>query len=353
MAKILGIHEALKAIDNNRIINGGFHFWQRGTTFTSVASNTYTADRFRYFKNGSAVHTVQRSTDVSTTAIGTHSMDVLTTTLQSSIGASDFFFIQHRIEGTVLKTFRSKKMVLRFQVKSPKVGTHSVNIKNGDATRTNVLTYQVTQANTWETKTVRFTHDPTGTWNYDATIGVRVDFVLAVGSSIATSTIGTWQSGDFYGATAQVNVIDSLSSFKLSDIVLLEDNENQTREPDFKYAGQSYADELQLCQRYYEKSYEVATAPGTVTSNGQVFFRGTSTNHIFCTTFVTPKKAGTVTLTTYNPATGAAGSWRDVDATANRTPAATSASDGSFLVNISATVDGNALTGHWVADAEL
>jgi hypothetical protein len=39
----------------NRIINGDFGIWQRGTTFNSVGDNLYTADRFRQNGNGSGV----------------------------------------------------------------------------------------------------------------------------------------------------------------------------------------------------------------------------------------------------------------------------------------------------------
>lgn len=37
---------------------------------------------------------------------------------------------------------------------------------------------------------------------------------------------------------------------------------------EFSLAGRDYKDELQLCQRYFEKSYDLDTAPGTVTSVG-------------------------------------------------------------------------------------
>ena len=50
------------AAGKNLIINGGFDIWQRGTTFSSITSGTYSADRWWYGNSGASNYTVTRRT---------------------------------------------------------------------------------------------------------------------------------------------------------------------------------------------------------------------------------------------------------------------------------------------------
>jgi hypothetical protein len=239
----------------NKLINGGFDFWQRNTSFAAIANNQYHADRFHYIKTGAMIQTIARSTDVPTSSSSTYSLQATVTTIDASIAAGDYTGILQHIEGNVLRSFKSKKMVMTFWVKAFKTGTYCVSIRNGTATRSLVLEYTVNASNTWEKKTVRFTHDISGTWAYDTAIGMTVVFVQASGSTFNT-TAGTWQNGQYFATANQVNGVNSVSNnFQLADICLVEDNEGQTRVPEFMYAGRDYFEELLLCQRYYVYLY--------------------------------------------------------------------------------------------------
>ena len=236
---------------NNVVINGGFDFWQRNTSFAAIANNIYHADRFHYIKTGVMVQTIARSTDVPTSSNSTYSLLSTVTTIDASIAAGDYTGILQHIEGNVLRSFKSKKMVMTFWVKAFKTGTYCVSLRNGTATRSLVLEYTVNASNTWEKKTVRFTHDASGTWSYDTAIGLTAVFVIASGSTFNT-TANTWQNGQFFATANQVNGVDSVSNtFQLADICMVEDNDGQTRVPEFMYAGRDVFEELQLCQRYY------------------------------------------------------------------------------------------------------
>lgn len=254
----------------NALINGDLTYWQRGITFAAVADSTYTADRWMYRKTGTMVHTVSRSTDVPSSAFGVYSLLVDCTTVPVSIGVSDNILISQRIEGNMLRPLKGKKLILVFWVKSTKTGTFCVSIRNGTDTRSLIKEYTVSTTNTWEKKTIRFEHNTAGTWDYTNGIGLKLSFVLACGSNLV-STANTWQNGNFIATANQVNACDNVANdFRLSDVCLVEDNEGQTREPEFVLAGRDIFEELQLCQRYYEKSYNLDVAPGTAVIEGSV-----------------------------------------------------------------------------------
>lgn len=258
--------------NSNKIINGGMDFWQRGTSFAAIANATYSADRFQYFKVGTMVHTIARSTDVPTASSSLYSMLVSVTTAQPTILAASQNFIAQKIEGNVLRTFKAKPMVLAFWVKATKTGINCVNFKNSAGNRTLVREYTVNASNTWERKIIRFTHDASGTWLYDNGIGMFVNFVLASGTNFHT-TANTWNTGDFLSTVNQVNNVDSTANtFQIADVVLVEDNDTTTKVPDFVFAGRDFTEESQLCQRYL---YAIA-ATDTFSAIGGGYYANTT-----------------------------------------------------------------------------
>lgn len=121
----------------------------------------------------------------------------------------------------------------------------------------------------------------------------------------------------------------------------------------------SAADELILCQRYYEKSYDNATSPGTVTELGQSAFflyglananyAGGTTSHFKVT------KRSVPAIVLYSPQTGAAGKIYNAGTTADVSGSATSIGQNGFFANSGSfgpTITIN-LRWHWTADAEL
>jgi hypothetical protein len=343
---------AIKLDLKNKAMNGAMDFWQRGTSFAAIANGTYAADRWVYSKTGTMVHTVSQSADVASDAFGVYSLLSTPTTAQAVLGTSDSISIAQRIEGNVLRTFKGKKMVLRFKVKAFKTGVYSLAIKNNANDRTLIKEYTVNVSDTWETKTVRFTHDSSGTWLYDTGIGMRVNFTIAAGASLRTSP-DVWTNGNFYGSTNQVNGVDSLSNtFSLSDVTLVEDNEGQTRDPAFQYAGRDYFEELQLCQRYYETNTENGTAIGSATTIGE--------QHMWCPTLVStratieykvPKRAYAA-MTFWNR-NGTLGQWFDSGSATGRSVDASGSWLHYFYLSVTPAAINRVQVGHWAADAEL
>jgi hypothetical protein len=95
--------------------------------------------------------------------------------------------------------------------------------------------------------------------------------------------------------------------------------------------------DVQRCRRYYEKTYNYATAPGTVTQVGYVslYLPGGGNNATFPFLF-TVKKRGTPTLVPYSPATGASGVIRDYGNNVDFTPNILGLSESGLQVYVDA-----------------
>lgn len=318
--------DLFKQIKNdNVVINGDFNVWQRGTSF-AAATNTYTADRWR-FDIGStvAVYTLSRSTDVPTLAqsghLSNYSLLADCTTLDASIAAGDFAHIVHPIEGYVFQRIAQKPFVLSFWVKATKTGIYTIAFTNS-VDRCYVAEYTINTTATWEKKTIVILASPSGgTWNYTNGLGVYLTFNLVMGSTYHT-TAGAWQSTVDFATSNQVNAADSTSNdFRLAQVKIEPGN---LATP---FAPRLFIEDLRLCQRYYWKSFNYGTAPaqnsGVYSFRYKVPVAGTGYDPYFIITNPVSMRTSTATLTTYNP--GAANAlWRNL----------TDGSDSGAVVNV-------------------
>jgi hypothetical protein len=123
----------------------------------------------------------------------------------------------------------------------------------------------------------------------------------------------------------------------------------------------SYEQDLSECQRYYEKSYDVNTAPGSNTNNGLVYSSGSTdgSGQIFYPVIFKVSKRSNDYAVTFNINTGAAaGNWQ-----VNRNGASGQTTMTNYLPgnNGFVALTGNIgvgwvvanLVGHWVCNAEL
>jgi hypothetical protein len=260
--------DAMVAVQRkNAIINGDFNVWQRGTSFAAVANGTYTADRWVYSKAGAMVHTASRSTDVPSVIqaerLFNYSLLVDCTTVDSAIAASDLCTVSQRVEGFNWLPLAQRAVTLSFWVKATKVGTYCVSLRNSAADRAYVSEYTVSTADTWEYKHTTFPASPSaGTWDYTNGIGVQVTWTLAAGSDFQ-GAVGSWNSANDFATSNQINACDNTANnFRLTGVQL----EAGPEATGFEYTYFPAA--LALCERYFEKSYDYATAPGTDTTAG-------------------------------------------------------------------------------------
>lgn len=242
----------------NKIINGAMEVSQRGTSFAAVANTTYTLDRFRWEQVGAMVVTINQSTDVPDNTFQ-NSLHVDVTTVDSSLAGGDFAFISHKVEGHNVCDLIGKTFTLSFWVKSSKTGTHCISFRNSGADRAYVMTYSVSVADTWEFKTLTLSDGliTAGTWNWTTGVGLNIGFILAVGANLQT-TANAWQTGNFVGTSAQVNVMDNTANNFYITGIQLEVGPVAT-----PFERRPIGSEFALCQRYYQKSYATHTSSGT------------------------------------------------------------------------------------------
>lgn len=298
-------------LGENLIINPTFDIWQRASSFTSIAGGSYFADRFLYSKTGPVVHDVNKSADVPTLQQSgfqnNYSAFLNVTTADVAIDVGDFSMIHQRIEGYNFRKLAGKNMVLSFWVKSTKTGVHCVALRNASQTKSYVAEYNINQSNTWEKKTIKIKHDTAGTWDYENGLGVDITWALACGSNFQT-TPNSWQDGNFFATANQVNGTDAINNeFRIAQVQL---NEGIDEVP-FSKLIRDFASELELCQRYFEKSYNLDVNPGTITEVGsdRVFSTGWISSNEYANRvgFATAKREVPV-IAVYNPITGAAAS---------------------------------------------
>lgn len=336
----------------NRIINGACLVNQRlAGTISLGAAFSFSADRWSAYEETDGTATFQIST--ATPPAGFAKFQRYTvTSADATLAATQRALIQYIIEGSDVADLdwglsTAKTITLSFYVRSSVAGAYSGNLSNSAANRCYPFSYTIDAANTWERKTVTIAGDTSGTWLTDNGIGVRIRFTLGSGSSLV-GTAGAWGASFVDGVTGTTNLMATNGA--TFDMTGLQFEVGSVATP---FERRAFVDELVRCQRYYEKSYDYATAPAAVTASGSVYLaRYNASASDYGTVYYKVNKRAAVHPTMYSPSTGASGNIRNLSAGAD---AATSANNpgewcGSFTFTAAA---GAPYAYHWVTSAEL
>ena len=305
----------------NIIINGDMSIAQRATSVSSLTSSGYRAlDRFRCVIVTAGTWTISQSTTVPSGQGFATSMKWDNTTADGSLGASDFVSVQQFIEGQNLQylkkgTSSAESLTVSFWVRSNKTGTYILELKDNDNTRAISQSYTISSADTWEKKTLTFAGDTTGTLDNDNAASFLVQFALAAGSDYTSGSLQTsWGAETTANRyVGQVNLADSTSNeWYMTGLQV----EVGTAASNFEFLPHDV--NLTRCQRYFEKSYQMADAPGTSGSGGSYGLQfGGATANIDATIIMSTRKRATPTLTVYdlagtsNKASYYTGSWNN------------------------------------------
>ena len=265
----------------NLVINGEFAVSQRGTTFTYSGTNqdhtVYNSDRFTTQTFGSSFPSgnylqITQSSDVPTISqAGTRfkNSQKIEVLQNISFGSGpNAVWTKHAVEGQNsanlgLGTSEASDFTVSFWVKSTKTGTITVNLKSSDSNLSYTTAADISSANSWQ-KIVKTIPGPTsGTFNTDSTLGLQLIITWSINSGwIATSTLDTWNSGNFSGSTTQSKMLLADGDIIYLTGVQIEKGKNAT-----EFEHRSYGEELAMCMRYYEENKNTQyTATGYHTS---------------------------------------------------------------------------------------
>lgn len=234
----------------NLLDNGDMQIFQRATSATNPGGGYDTVDRWRSSQNSSGLgnYNAEKSTD---TPVGFGSSYKLTKSGATTQGSGNSAYIQQYIEGQNVQHLQygssnAKKLTASFHVKSSVTGTYGVTLNDGMNTKSNVQTFTISSANTWEYKTVTFNGDTATAIPNDNTPGLSLIFALGVGSDRQTSSTNTWVSGDKLSTSSQTQWTQTDGATFFLTGCQLEVGETAT-----EFEHLPFSEQLNRCKRHY------------------------------------------------------------------------------------------------------
>jgi hypothetical protein len=301
----------------NRIINGDMKVSQRYDNAAphpiTAASIFYTVDRFFVFATGANV-TGQR-------IVGSGSYPYVYRVTGAASNTQCLLF--QRIEALNIEDLAGKNVSLQFEASATGITSLDYDIRfatvrDNHNTTTSIASGTVTVSSIPTIFTVSVTL-PAGAAN-----GVAI---------ILGKTSGLVASQTFSIGGVQLERGSSATPFEV----------------------RPYGTELALCQRYFQKTYNIDVAPGTATGVGVIQVNAQGPCNYLCLqwNFPVSMRATPSPVTIYNPSTGGTGTIRSDAANIAAGPAATGQSGVSIQVSNVLTGVNTFNTAHATASAEL
>ena len=335
-ASINGIPLRQGVIDpENRIINGAFDFWQRGTSFSGFG---YSADRWVNSSAGGTTTVSQQAFALGDTLGSNNPTYFLRQTVSGQTGA-DVANILQRIEDA--RTYAGQTVtILGWARRSSGAGNMRLFLFRdfgtggtpSSAETAGDVNPDVTLSTSWQP--------------FAATISV---------SSVTGKTLGTnGNSSLSLGFSTSGGVLGSLQTIGVDLWGIHIKVGTHTADATALYKQPELGPELARCQRYYQKSYSQSVVPGAITTAGQRgwFASGTIPYHQLTASLFPMRANPAVTL--YSTNTGASGKIRNASTGSDVNGTATDISDQSFVGVVNNVSVSNAFLAYqYTADAEL
>lgn len=298
----------------NKVINGNMRFDQRneGAAVALVGAGTaiYLVDKFVGYKIAAATVTGQQVTG--TLANGSTQHCDIITTVGAPSGATEIAGLATGLEGYDIAelqwgTANAIAISLSFIASAPTTGTYALAIRNFTKTRSYIVPFTINIANTAQVITVNNIPGCTdGVWNSVNTLGIELFFDLGSGTNFEAVAANAWQAGNFTRVAGYAKPQNAAGTFKLTNLQF----ERGAAASMFEILPQSL--QQTLVERYFEKTYNIGTAPGgvIVTDGAVMTLQVAATNPTLMWRYRSVKRT-VPTIATYNTTTGASAQMRN------------------------------------------
>ena len=351
----------------NRIINGDMRIDQRNsgaqTTINFGNAGTYIPDRWNFQCTGYTAGQIyaQQLTDVPSNSGHINSLRYLVNT--GFTGSGYTWGFRQSIEGYNIRDFmqgttNAVSFTLSFWTKTNVTGLHSVVILSGDFVYRYFVPFTVTNSGVWEYKSIFINPETTQDVRFNTTNNAgMIVCIYPYQPSTPSVTTNTWISTSIINAVNVPNAVNWLSTANNYVMITGVQFEKGPKATPFEF--RPYQIELQLCQRYFCKTFSQSVKPASgagqlgaiIVSSGS----STAVASAYVTTWYYPTimRATASTILTYNPSTVGQDGWFD-QAGANITAAISNSCDTSCVVyNNAVTTAGRNAAIHLTVDAEL
>jgi hypothetical protein len=259
----------------NIVINGEMKVAQRATSAagkTGGTSGYFALDRWK-LQDGT-IGTAGRCT-IAQIADGpagiANCLKISATTAAPSIAAGEALILQTRFEGQDLQqlkkgTATAEQVTVSFYVKGNAAALYVCELHDVDNGRNNTQSFAVTTD--WNRIELTFAADTSDPLDDDTAVSLSLNFWLHSGSNYSGGTFAsnTWADITLANTTAvadRTSIYDSTDRTFFLTGVQMEIGSTAT---DFE--SRSFSEELALCQRYFQKTYDYDVAIGTNTIIG-------------------------------------------------------------------------------------
>ena len=346
----------------NLIINGAMQVAQRGTS--SGSSGYKTIDRFQFQGAGlnASVTTSQADVAAGTTpyTLGFRKSYKITNGAQTGPDAGDKIEFITKLEAQDIAnsgwnyTSSSSFITLSFWVKSSVAQNFFGYIITLDGTSQNFpFETGSLSADTWTKITKVIPGNTNLQFDNNNSEGLRIVFQPFMGTSNTGSvSLNAWAA--FNGSVRTPN---QTSTWYTTDGATWEFTGVQLEvgsvATDFEH--RSFGEELTLCERYFEKSYNYSTVAGTATDTGLVMWLANRNPGLPHTTLrYKSQKRANPTVTIFNTNTADSNTLRDKDAATDLTPQITRLGESGCTIHTNtSTALGNFIAFHYTAESEL